>query len=84
MKALQADGAELLVGGEVGGGNGYSYQNTLLRVSGSRFLENSEGLQQEAFGNESLLVLADDANQAKAISRKFEGNLTGSISLNRQ
>ena len=79
VAALQQEGAELLVGGHVGGGTGYSYQNTLLRVSGSRFLEKPEGLQHEGFGNESLLVIADDTDQAKAIARSFEGNLTGAI-----
>ena len=76
---LQQAGADLVVGGSAGGGNGYSYQNTLLRVSGQQFLDNPEALQTEAFGNESLLVVADDVNQATEVTRHFEGNLTGSV-----
>lgn len=79
VAALQAAGAELVAGGESGGGNGFSHQNTLLKVSGSTFLEQPEDLQAEAFGNGSLFVVADDANQAAAIIDAFEGNLTGCI-----
>ncbi|NKB66709.1 MAG: aldehyde dehydrogenase family protein [Candidatus Latescibacteria bacterium] len=79
VAALQAAGAQVLVGGQAGGGNGYSYNNTLLQVDGSRFLDDPEALQEEAFGNESLLVMADDADQAVAIARSFEGNLTGAL-----
>lgn len=79
IKALQDAGAELLIGGTTGGGAGYSFANTLLRVSGSRFLEAPEALQEEAFGNASLLIVADDVAQAKAITNAFEGNLTGTI-----
>lgn len=83
VAALQKAGAELLVGGQPGGGTGCSFNNTLLRVSGSRFLAAPEELQQEAFGNASLLVVADDAAQAEAICRSFEGNLTGSLYTDR-
>ncbi len=83
VAALQEAGAELIVGGAVGGGTGCSFNNTLLRVSGSRFLAAPEQLQQEAFGNASLLVVADDAEQAEAICRAFEGNLTGALYTDR-
>ena len=76
---LQAAGAELVTGGEAGGGNGFSHQNTLLKVSGSTFLERPEALQAEAFGNGSLFVVADDVDQATATIDSFEGNLTGCI-----
>jgi alpha-ketoglutaric semialdehyde dehydrogenase len=79
VSALQAAGAEVLVGGQAGGGTGYSFQNTLLKVSGSAFLAAPEKLQEEAFGNESLFVVADDIEQALDITRSFEGNLTASI-----
>ena len=79
VEALKEAGAELLVGGDSGGGTGYSYQNTLLQVSGNQFLAEPEALQQEAFGNESLAVVADDIEQAKAVVKSFEGNLTGCI-----
>ena len=76
---LREAGAELLVGGATGGGAGYSFQNTLLRVSGTQFIKEPEKLQEEAFGNESLFVVADDMDQALEVSRRFEGNLTGCI-----
>lgn len=79
LAALKAAGAEVLVGGGSGGGNGYSCQNTLLRVSGKKFLADPEKMQTEVFGNESLLVVADDAEQAAAILDHLEGNLTGCV-----
>ena len=77
--ALQSAGATLVTGGQTGGGSGYSFANTLLRVSGSEFIENAEALQTEAFGNESLFVIAADVNEAVDIAHRFEGNLTGSV-----
>jgi len=79
VQNLQSAGAELLVGGQPGGGVGFCYQNTLLQVSGDQFLSNAEHLQEEAFGNESLLVLADSIEQICQILRRLEGNLTGTI-----
>ncbi|MGE0610259.1 MAG: aldehyde dehydrogenase (NADP(+)) [Pirellulales bacterium] len=76
---LKAAGAECLAGGKPGGGAGHSYANTLLRVSGKQFLANSHGLQTEAFGNESLLVVADTPDEAAAVLDQLEGNLTGCI-----
>ncbi len=79
VAGLQRAGAELLVGGRAGGGTGCSFQNTLLRVSGSRFLAEPEKLQQGAFGNFSLLVVAEDADKAAQLCRALEGNLTGAL-----
>ena len=79
VATLQAAGAELLTGGSAGAGTGFSYSNTLLKVSGSRFLQDPETLQTEAFGNESLFVVVDDLEQACEVARHFEGNLTGCI-----
>lgn len=79
INTLVGSGAEVLAGAKAGGGKGYSYANTLLRVSGKQFLANPHALQTEAFGNASLLVVADDVNQAAEILSKLEGNLTGSI-----
>ena len=76
---LQAAGADLVVGGQRGGGKGFCCNNTLHRVSGRQFLEAPDQLQQEAFGNSSLLVIVDDMAQAQAVTRTFEGNLTGTI-----
>ena len=79
VKQLQAAGASALVGGTPGSGQGYSYANTLLRTSAKDFLANPEGLQAEAFGNASLVVVADTAEQAAAVLEHLEGNLTGGI-----
>jgi 2,5-dioxopentanoate dehydrogenase len=72
-------GAEVLCGGQSGGGNGYSYANTLLRISGRQFLADAATMQTEAFGNCSLLVVADDLDQAGSVLDHMEGNLTGCI-----
>ncbi len=77
--ALQSAGAHVIAGGESGGGSGYSHQNTLLQVDGAKFLADPEGLQTEAFGNCSLLVIAEDIDEMTAIADSLEGNLTGAI-----
>ena len=79
LDTLQSAGAELLVGHTAGGGNGFSRANTLMKVSGAQFLAQPETMQTEAFGNSSLLVVADDIGQACEIADHFEGNLTGCI-----
>ncbi|MDA0334447.1 MAG: aldehyde dehydrogenase (NADP(+)) [bacterium] len=79
VATLQQAGAELLTGGQAGAGKGFSFSNTLLHVTGATFLQNPEALQTEAFGNESLFIVADDVDQACAVARHFEGNLTGCI-----
>ncbi len=79
VKTLTAHGAEVLAGGQPGGGAGFSHQNTLLRVSGRKFLETSEALQTEAFGNESLIVVAENETELAAVTAALEGNLTGCI-----
>ncbi len=76
---LRSGGAEIVVGGTIGGGNGHSFANTLLRVSGRQFLANAATMQTEAFGNASLFVLAADVREASRIIASLEGNLTGSI-----
>ena len=76
---LQAAGAELLTGGEAGGGTGYCVRNTLLRTTGADFLANAEKMQTEAFGNSSLMVVAESEAQLKQIIRDLEGNLTGCV-----
>ncbi len=79
ITALRAAGAEVVTGGETGGGKGVSYRNTLLRVVGDKFLSNAQALQTEAFGNSSLFVLARDAAQLQETAGVLEGNLTGTI-----
>jgi len=79
IQTLVRHGATLLVGGSVGGGAGYSCQNTLLRVSGAQFIGDPEQLQTEAFGNASLIVVAADEKELIAVLHCLEGNLTGCI-----
>ena len=79
IKTLVEHGATLLTGGSIGGGAGFSCQNTLLRVNADRFLKTSEELQTEAFGNESLIVVAANEDELFAVARCLEGNLTGSV-----
>lgn len=79
VETLKKAGAELVTGGKAGAGTGYSFSNTLLKVTGAKFLKDPEALQTEAFGNESLFIIADDLDQACEIARHFEGNLTGCI-----
>jgi 2,5-dioxopentanoate dehydrogenase len=79
VKSISAAGAEVLAGGTPGGGKGQSYANTWLRVSGGQFLKNAGALQTEAFGNESLCVVADSVDQLQSVLAKLEGNLTGCV-----
>jgi NADP-dependent aldehyde dehydrogenase len=77
--ALIRAGAHTLVGGKLSTGQGYAHANTLLRVSGRDFLEASEALQTEAFGNASLVVVASDLDEACEVIERLEGNLTGCV-----
>ena len=76
---LREAGAEALAGGTPGGGSGHSYANTLLRVSGARFLEKSTALQTEVFGPASLMVVAANEQELCQAIERLEGNLTGTI-----
>lgn len=82
IDTIKKAGANLVTGGQTGGGAGVSFNNTLLTVKGSRFLEDPEVFQTEAFGNGSVIVLADDVDQMAAIAESLEGNLTGCIYTN--
>lgn len=77
--ALQRAGAEVVAGNEPGDSGRYCFANTLLKVGGDQFLENPRGLQEEAFGNASLFVIAQSDDQLEQIARQFEGNLTGAF-----
>ncbi len=79
VSQLNSSGAQILCGGKPGGGAGYSFANTILRISGSQFLDDPERLQCEAFGNSTTLVVVDSVEQAYKVVKALEGNLTGSI-----
>ncbi|MEQ8789413.1 MAG: aldehyde dehydrogenase (NADP(+)) [Pirellulaceae bacterium] len=79
IAALGKAGAKVAAGNQPGDASRYSYANTLLAASGEQFLGDPEAFQTEAFGNESLVVTADDVEQAAAVIDHLEGNLTGCI-----
>lgn len=79
IDTLRQAGAKVVTGGEAGDATRCSYSNTLLRVDGAMFLKRPHELQAEAFGNESLFVVAADMEQLLAIARMLEGNLTGCV-----
>jgi NADP-dependent aldehyde dehydrogenase len=79
IERLRGAGADVAAGGTAGGGRGHSYANSLLRVSGRQFLDQPQALQTEAFGNASLLVVAETADELGRALDHLEGNLTGCI-----
>lgn len=76
---LREAGAKVLVGDAPGGGRGYCRKNTLLEIRGEQFLKSPAIFQTEAFGNASLMVVADDVPQAEKVIDHLEGNLTGCL-----
>ena len=76
---LRRAGAEVVTGGSAIEGPGFRHANTLLRVSGAKFLAEPHALQTEAFGNVSLAVVVRDDQQAFDVLGHLEGNLTGCI-----
>jgi NADP-dependent aldehyde dehydrogenase len=76
---LRDAGADFVTGGQPANGPGYCFKNTLLRVSGAKFLQSAERLQTEAFGNATLGVVVDGREQAKAVASRLEGSLTASL-----
>ncbi len=79
IATLKDSGATVIAGDETVDAPGFRYANTLLRVSGEAFLKRAPDLQTEAFGNESLIVVAADAEQLIEIVDNLDGNLTGCI-----
>ncbi|TWU41618.1 NADP-dependent fatty aldehyde dehydrogenase [Novipirellula aureliae] len=79
VKKLCGIGATLVTGGGDPAADRCAYANTLLRADGADFLKDPEGYQTEAFGNATLLVVADDLDELTQVIRQLEGNLTGSI-----
>jgi NADP-dependent aldehyde dehydrogenase len=79
LDELRKHGAEVVTGGHPVDGPRFSFENTLLRVSGDAFVANPHGLQTEAFGSVNTVVVARDLAQMLEIARLLEGNLTGSI-----
>ncbi len=76
---LRNAGARQLTGTEGADGSRYCLPNTLLRVSGELFPQQSHKLQTEAFGNAALVLVSENSQQTCAILECLEGNLTGCI-----
>ncbi|MFT5466977.1 MAG: alpha-ketoglutaric semialdehyde dehydrogenase [Verrucomicrobiales bacterium] len=79
LATLAGAGAEVLVGNGPGDDSRFSVANTLLRVSGKQFIADPEMMQTEAFGNASLLVVADSIDEVCKVLAALEGNLTGCV-----
>lgn len=79
IQALRAAGAELRTGGHATPGPRISHENTLLTVSGKQFLARARELQQEAFGNATLVITCVDQNELLTALRTLDGQLAGSI-----
>jgi NADP-dependent aldehyde dehydrogenase len=78
VKALRGAGAELVTSPGAGQ-RGARHPNSLLRVTGQRFLSDPQTLQTEAFGSASLCVVVRGVDEAEEVLSHLEGNLTGSI-----
>ncbi|MGX5203117.1 aldehyde dehydrogenase family protein [Aliikangiella sp. IMCC44632] len=76
---LIAAGAQVLAGNQTSTEPRFSFANTLLSVSIEQFLENSELMQQELFGNAALIVRYSSIEQVASALHSLQGNLTGSI-----
>lgn len=76
---LTRAGAECLAGGGALAGPRCAVANTVLRITGERFLEDPHAFQTEAFGNAVLITVCDSVEQIVRIIESLEGNLTGCI-----
>ncbi len=79
VATLEGAGAEVVVGGSVVEGGGFSFANTILTAPAGAFIADPEGLQTEAFGPVSLIIRAGGIEDMVAIAGALDGNLTGSI-----
>jgi NADP-dependent aldehyde dehydrogenase len=79
LQVLVDAGAEMLVGNAAADEGRFCYANTLLKVTAAQFLSDSEIMQTEAFGNSSLLLIAESVDELVQVVSILEGNLTGCI-----
>jgi len=79
IETLVGVGAKLLTGGGKPEANRCAVANTWLQATGKQFLGDPESFQTEAFGNASLVVVADNIRELIAVIDSLEGNLTGSV-----
>lgn len=83
IEQLVDAGAAKLTDGSANCGSGFCYPNTVLRTTGDRFLGN-EVLQEEAFGNATMVVECANIDELHEALQALEGNLTGSIYSSKQ
>jgi NADP-dependent aldehyde dehydrogenase len=79
VDALRGRGAEIRARGKEGEGAGFLLPPTLLLVPARVFLGSPRDFQSEAFGPVSLLVIAEDPGELKAVGAALDGSLTASI-----
>ncbi|MCP4811976.1 MAG: aldehyde dehydrogenase family protein, partial [Planctomycetaceae bacterium] len=79
LGTLVAAGAQLLVGNTPAEEGRCCFSNTLLQITGDQFVAAPEVMQTEAFGNASLLLIADSVQQVCDTIDQLDGNLTGCI-----
>ncbi len=80
VKSLVSEGASVLTGAEPKtDAPGFCFRNTVLQVSGKDLIAKPGRLQQEAFGNATMVVLCDDVEELKHALASLEGNLTAAI-----
>jgi len=79
VEELIKNGAILIAGGHPLPEPGYRFENTLLTMSGERFLQGAGPLQSEAFGPVTMIVLAESEEVLIRIAESLEGNLSASI-----
>lgn len=78
IQTLTGAGAKLEAGGTPVEGR-CSVSNTLLTVPAAKFLGDPEVFQTEAFGNATLIVVAQSQPEMLSVLQSLEGNLTGCI-----
>lgn len=83
IQTIEKAGAKLLCGGQPVAGT-CSVANTLLTVSAQKFVADAETFQTEAFGNASLVVVAENLEELGSVLQALEGNLTGCIYSSKQ
>ena len=76
---LVAGGAHQLTQVSQEAGARFCQPNTILRISGAQFIDQSERFQQEMFGNAGLIIRSESTAQTQQIIGRLQGNLTGCI-----
>ena len=79
IKFLCAAGAKLLTGGGTPHADRCAVANTWLQATGEQFLADPAAFQTEAFGNASMVVIADSVDELVDVIDSLEGNLTGCV-----